>query len=116
MNKLVLCGLCVVMLVIILFSSCSSCSFKENIANMNDEYLGNIVREMKKHQEEQTEFNMEMYVIEYLKLHKKTVKEMISRLEDTRFFDILKEKTGVSDIKTITELKDNLKIIHGQMK
>lgn len=104
------------MLVIILFSSCSSCSCKENMANMTDEYLGNIVLEMKKHKEEQTEFNIDMYVLEYQKLHKKTVKEMISRLEDTRFFDILKKKTGVSDIKTITELKDNLNRIHGQMK
>ena len=113
MNKWVLCGLCIFMLVIILFSSCSC---KENMADMTDDYLGNIVLEMKKHKEEQTEFNMDMYVLEYQKLHKETVEEMISRLEDTRFFDILKKKTGVSDIKTINELKDNLKRIHGQMK
>ena len=117
MNKWVLCGLCIFMLIVIMFSSCSSCSYKETMANMTPEdYIVDIVLEMKKHKEEQTEFNMDMYVIEYMKLHKETIKEMISRLEDIRFFDILKKKTGVSDIETITELKDNLKIIHGQMK
>jgi hypothetical protein len=109
MNKWVLCGLCVFMLTIILFSSCSC---KENMSNMNDEYIVMTVLEMKKTKK----FDLEQYIGEYLKLHKETVKKMILRLEDTLFFDILEKKTGVSDIKTITELRDNLQRIHGKMK
>lgn len=114
MDKWVFCGLCVVMLVIILFSSCSSCSSrKENMSNMDDEYIFMTVLEMK---EKKDKFNLKQYIRQYLKLHKETVKNMSLRLEDTRFFDILEKKTGVSDIKTITELKDDLKKIHSSMK
>ena len=111
MNKWVFCGLCVVLLVIILFSSCSSC--KENMSNMDDEYIFMTILEMK---EKKGNFNLERFIRDYLKLHKETVKKMILRLQDTRFFDILKKKTGVSNIKTITELRDDLKRIHSSMK
>lgn len=116
MNKWVLCGLCIFMLIIILFSSCSSCSCKENMANMDPlDYIGKIVSEMKKHEKKQTEFKVNQYVLNYLNLRKPTVEKMISLL-DTLSFDILKKKIGVSDDNTITKLKDNLNIIHGEMK
>ena len=117
MDKWVFCGLCVFMLVIIMCSSYSSCSLcgsrKESMSNMDDEYIFMTVTEM---QESEEDFDLEQYVREYLKLRKETIKNMALRLEDTQFFDILEDKTGLSDIKTITELKDDLDRIHDSIE
>lgn len=101
-----------ILLIIILFVSCSSCVSKENMSNMDDKYIFMIFNTMKTN----NQFNLEQYIIEFLKLRKDTIKNMLLRLEDTTFFTILKKETGVSDIKTITEVRTDLNKIHNKMK